>query len=548
MKKILKSILPKKSETNLNARLGWLQELHQLDETNGLKLTLKQITALLNDTELSIAEKIELILRIEEAVEDAVANQQRTFAKADNLKLELASPIAETNYLFNRTLFLTHLKLIEMSFNRTPDQQPSDLIKYLLIARGLLYGAHMLLWRYFEHAPVPANIWHQASTLFQQAETHLVAQKPASPFKNERSVTVQQLFLELVMLGNINFNNLSKLQIDMVRHLLANWTALIHPSKSHVTQHTYFIDLEKDQGVTRIRNQRMPERALFWHMDPIELEIEMSLRQIHDHKMPPIADTLSSQQQASLEETLQFLKTEWSRSGYKRQRRKEARNETTRSANVSIGIQAIFEMLKQFDLTGEAIKSMVEGTFNDRRLSSGVVMRGNTNTLINGHEKWSIHDESSLGLGSILPATQASKLKPNKLLTVYTPHRDALPALGVVKNLTQLTGGKVKVGIALLTLHPIVAIIKKFDAKKDSSKALDSHALLENQEFWGVFIQKEANAENVASIIMPKIEYIPSQFYVVTLNRHREIVKFQAPIESGDDWVRLTFPEEFKTP
>jgi hypothetical protein len=545
VKKIFKSLLSKKNESSLSARLSWLSELNQLDDINGLKLTLKQVTALLNDTALSTHEKIELILHVEDVVDEAVTHQLSSFAKVDNLKADLTSAIVENNYSVNRSLFLTHTKLIEMSFSKAPDQQPSDLIKYTLIARGLMYGIHMLMWRYYEHAPVPASIWLQASALYKLAETHLVAQKPASPFKDTKTISIQQLYLQLIMLGSINYNNLTKLQIEMVHNILNAWVQKIQPSHTHSTQHVYFIDLEKNDGVTRIRNQRMPERALYWHMDNIELEIELTLQQIREHKTPSIMQELSSQSLPLLQETLQFLKKEWSRKEYKRQRRKEAREETTRTAAVAVGIQSMFSMLKQFDLSGEVVKSLIDGTLNDRRLSTGVVMRGSTNTIFGGPEKWAIHDESLQGVGSVLPLDRASQLKPNKLLALFSQNRDALPAIGVVRNLTQITGGKVKVGIELFTHHPVIAILKKFDTKKEQDTNTESSIFIDNAEFWGIFLPKQNTSDQTASIILPKLEYLPSQFYSVTLNKRREIVKFQAPIESGDDWVRLSFPEDF---
>lgn len=542
MKKILHTLLSKKNESKLSSRLSWLPELHQLDEVQGLKLSIKHITALLNDTALSAPEKIELILNIEDVVHDAILHQLSSFAKVDNLKADLNSSIVEQNYLFNRTLFLTHNKLIEMSFSKTPDQQPSDLVKFLLISRGLMYGTYMLIWRFYEHAPVPASIWLQASALFKTAEAHLVAQMPAAPFEKTNHFTVRDLYTQLIVLASINFNNLTKLQIEMVHKLLNVWIQKIQTSHAHSELHSYFIDLEKDDGITRIRNQRMPDHALFLDMGSIELEIDLTLQQMHEHKTTAIANEFGLQNIALLQETLQFLKKEWSRIEYKRQRRKASRAESSRAANVSVGIQSIFSMLKQFDLTGEAVKTLIDGTLNDRRLAIGVVMRGSANTMIGGHEKWIIHDESPLGFGSLLPQDQSNHLKPNKLLAIFSQHRDTLPAIGTVKNLTQISGGKVKVGIELLTHHPVVAIVKKFDPKKNQDTSPDSVISIANQEFWGIFIPQHASSKQIASIILPKLEYMPNQLYEVTLNKQREIVKFQTPIGTGDDWVRLVFP------
>jgi hypothetical protein len=544
VKKILQSLLSKKNEGNLHARLSWLAELTQLDELAGLKLTLKHITAILNDTALATSEKIELIFAIEDAVHTSACHQLTSFAKVDNLKSDITNSIVEHNYIFSRTLFLTHAQLADISFNKAPDQQPSDLLKFTLIARGLIYGTHMLLWRYYEHAAVPANIWQQASSFYQLAETHLIAHQIGKPFNEDSKQSIKDLYLALLMLGSINFNNLTKLQIEMIHGILNAWIHKVKVSTSLSSHHVFFVDLQKDEGVMRIRNQRFPAKSLFWDMDGIELEIDLCLKLIAEHKKPEILQKLNTPSMPIFQEMLLFLKREWSRKEYKRQRRKETRKETSRSAAVSMGIAHVHEMLKQFDLTGQAVKSLVDGTLNDRRLATGVMMRGNTNTMVGGREKWTIHDESEFGLGSILQQENATHVKPNKLISIYSQTRDNLPAIGVVRNLKQLTAGKLKVGIELFTHTPDIAVLKKFDIKKEQDTKTDPLLNIHNQEFLGIFIPKQETTNQAASIILPKIDYMPNTFYSVVLNKHREIVKFQTPIESGDDWVRLSFPEE----
>lgn len=546
VKNILQSLLSKKSENSLQARLGWLSELHQLDEVSGLKLALKHITSILNDSALTITEKTTLIFAIEDANHASVCHQLSAFAKIDNLKPEITTDLYENNYIYNRTLLLAHAKLMDISFNKAPDQQPSDATKTILIARGLIYASHMLMWRYYEHAAVPANIWLQANTFYQYAETHLLLRQTVQPFHDQPATTIKSLYVQLVMLGSLNFSNLLKPQVEIIHALLASWMSKVTTHDTHSPSHTFFIDLTNDDGVSRIRNQRMPEQGLFWEMDGVEFEIDTAIKQISAHKRPAIVENVTAQNTHLLLDTLTFLKKEWSRNDYKRQRRRESRHEISKSATVSIGIHAVLEMLKQFDLTGDAVKSLMDGTLNDRRLSTGVMMRGNTNTLVSGREKWNILDESELGLGSLLTQENSANIKPNKLVSIFTQHSDTVPAIGVVRNIKQMSGGKIKIGMEIFTHHPNVAILKKFDLKKEHEAKAEITIPFSNPEFGGIYIPNQTDATQPASIILPKLEYMPNTFYEIVFNKRREIVKFQAPIESGDDWVRLSFPEELR--
>lgn len=545
MKNILQSLLSKKSENSLQARLGWLSELNQLDEVSGLKLALNHITSILNDSALTITEKITLIFAIEDANHASVCHQLTAFAKIDNLKSEITAELIENNYIYNRTLLLAHAKLMDISFNKSPEQQPSDGIKTTLISRGLIYANHMLMWRYYEHAAVPANIWQQANTFYQNAETHLLLHQTAQPFPTMPATTIKSLYLQLVMFGSLNFSNLLKPQVSVISSLLPIWMEKVATSASFRSTHTFFIDLTNDAGVCRVRNQRMPEQGLFWEMDGVEFEIDTAIKQIGDHKRPTVLDKINPQNTSLLLDTLVFLKKEWSRNDYKRQRRRESRQEISKSATVSIGIHSVLEMLKQFDLTGEAVKSLIDGTLNDRRLTTGVMMRGTTNTLVSGREKWNILDESELGFGSLLTQESSANIKPNKLVSIFTQHADSVPSIGAVRNIKQMSGGKIKIGMEIFTHHPNMALLKKFDLKKEHETKADVILPINNPEFGGIYIPNNAEASKPASIILPKLEFMPNTFYEIVFNKQREIVKFQTPIESGDDWVRLSFPEEF---
>jgi hypothetical protein len=131
-------------------------------------------------------------------------------------------------------------------------------------------------------------------------------------------------------------------------------------------------------------------------------------------------------------------------------------------------------------------------------------------------------------------------------VTIFTQHTDSVPAIGVVRNIKQMSGGKMKIGIEIFTHQPNVAILKKFELKKEHEAKAETTIPFSNPEFGGIYIPNQTDATQPASIILPKLEYMPNTLYEIVFNKQREIVKFQAPIESGDDWVRLCFPEELR--
>ncbi|OYY89704.1 MAG: hypothetical protein B7Y32_09425 [Methylophilales bacterium 16-45-7] len=195
------------------------------------------------------------------------------------------------------------------------------------------------------------------------------------------------------------------------------------------------------------------------------------------------------------------------------------------------------------------VKSLLDGNLAKRPVQTRVVNQGNTNTLMVGKEKWNILNESTLGLGTFVTQDSGALIKPNRLVAILTARTQSGPAIGVIRNNKQMSGAKLKIGIELLTENPQLAILKRFEVKKDRDVRAqhlandDEHI---NTEFFGIHIPYLNTLNRSCSLILPKIEFLPNTFYEIHFKNKREIVKFDVISEQGDDWVSVTFPEELK--
>jgi hypothetical protein len=546
MKNLLSTLIKKESVKSLNSRLSWLPELAHLDAITGINLSVKHITSIVNDHALSVSEKIHLLLLIEDANHDALQQQIASFVKLDNLKSDITHHIVDVNYAYYRVVFLAYTKLIDLSFNKTPEQQPQQTIKIVMLARAITTAIHMLKWRYFERTGAPANLWSQTHALYQYAIEHQLNKTAIKPYSNSINTNIDSLSLQLWILGNLNFSGLLKPQIETVAELLALSMHDIEIEHTWHPKHTFYIELNKDQAAKRIRKIIPTTPALFWHLDNIELSINQTLTLIKQEHRVSFKGYLPKNTHL-IKETLEYLQTEWSRTAYKRQRRKELRHDIIRTASVSVGTQAICELLQQLDLSHTPVKSLMDGNLAKRSVQTRVVNQGSTNTLMVGKEKWNILNESTFGLGTFVSQETSPLVKPNKLVAILTSRTHTKPAIGVIRNSKQMSGAKLKIGIELLTENPNLALLKKFEIKKESDdkteKPSPSNEDL-NAEFYGIHIPYLAALNKPCSLIIPKIEFLPNTFYEIHFKNKREIVKFEEPSEQGDDWVCVTFPEE----
>ncbi|OYZ05723.1 MAG: hypothetical protein B7Y32_03510, partial [Methylophilales bacterium 16-45-7] len=221
MKKLLSSLINKEGLHGLNTRLSWLPDLDHLDAISGINLSAKNITSIVNDHALSVAEKIHLLLLIEDANHASLQQQITSFVKLDNLKTDITHHIVDVNYAYYRMAFLSYTKLIDLSFNKLPEQQPQPAIKLIVLARAISTAINMLKWRYFDRAGAPANLWSQINGLYQYAIEHQLLNTAIKPYQDSISTSVNSLFLQLWMLGNLNFSGLLKPQIETVAELLS---------------------------------------------------------------------------------------------------------------------------------------------------------------------------------------------------------------------------------------------------------------------------------------------------------------------------------------
>lgn len=545
MKNLLSTLIKKEGINSLNTRLSWLPELAHLDPIAAINLSIKHINSIVNDHALSVAEKIHLILLIEDANHDVLTQQITAFIKLDNLKTEITHHLVDVNYAYYRVVFLAYTKLIDLSFNKLPEQQPQQTIKLLVLSRAVITAIHMLKWRYFDRASAPANLWSQINTLYQYAVEHHLNHVSLRPYQDSPNTTIDSLFLQIWMLGNLNFSGLLKPQIETVSELLAMSMHEIKIEDKWHPKHAFYLELNKDQPARHMRKVIPHPPALFWHIDAFELAIAQSLKLQHLQHACSFKD-LAIKNSYLFEDTLHYLLKEWSRHGYQRQRRKEIRHDIIKTATVSVGIVGVLELLQQLDLNHPSVKSLLDGNLTRKSVQTRVVNQGNTNTLLVGKEKWHILNESTLGLGIFTSQEAGATVKPNKLVAILTARTHTGPAIGIIRNSKQMSGAKLKIGIELLTESPQLALLKKFEVKKDTEDESASLAANEhfNIPFNGIHIP-HINAHNKpSSLIMPKIEFFPNTFYEIHFKNKREIVKFEAPSEQGDDWVAVTFPEE----
>ncbi|HEY0562133.1 MAG TPA: hypothetical protein VGD04_02315 [Methylophilus sp.] len=540
MKPTLTSSAKKEGSQGRHARLSWLPELANVDPMTSLTLSIKHITALLNDTALTVAEKVSFICTIDEANHAAASEQIVTFAKADHLKADIADSMVGANYAYHRIVFLSYVKLIGLTSHKPTDQQAETVTQLYLFTRALCSAHDMLKWRYFERAAAPANLWSQACALYMQAEQQALTKQPIQPYPNSAETTVNHLFLQLFMLGSLNYNQLVKPQLHVIDQLLGHWMAEVRVKNKLESFHLFYIDLTKDQPAKRIRNGLLGPSCLYWDLDEIEYAIDQSLAQIAQHEAPALLDKVDIQNTPLLALALNTLKQAWSRTDYSRQRRKEIREDAAKTASVTMGLAPIHLMLHQFNQLASPAQPDEQPFTTHKTPAMRIVMRGSVSTLVMGKEKWHIVNQSTNGLGSVIQEKTNADTQPKRLVAILTQHEHKKPMLGVVRNIKQMSAGKLKIGLEILTTDPLPVSLQPYDLQPAQPLNTDT----DTPTFCGLYIPHDILAGRAASLIIPKQHYLAQAYYALQVKHKQLVIQLGAQIEDGDDWVNLNFSEQ----
>jgi hypothetical protein len=348
---------------------------------------------------------------------------------------------------------------------------------------------------------------------------------------------------------------MQKMDIARVDEWLIIWMkGIAITAQYNEERHLFYVNLAEDQGARRIRHFQPTDSCRYWEVDRITegiLHFRTLLQKGEKNFALEIIRTGEVDQCLSL---LDHLHAEWSRSGYRRQRRREARNNIFKIAYVMHGMQSVYQMVKDIDSIRDKRKgysSSSKGNMDlDERLSRHTVLRSAPNIALPwlAGDRWSIQDESSLGYGAIVGEEIASNLKIGKLLAVVMDeNRDAV-TIGVVRSIRSLSNGEFHVGIEILSREAIPVLLAEVSAKSGKSSSektfgnTDPFSLLDESYMALVLPENPASGVTKASIMIAIANYIQGAKLSVThLDRSTSFAHLTDLIEQKDDWARVGF-------
>ena len=566
MKNIIQSIFGVKDAIKSNKLTAWLSQLEELDDIAALQFSAHQLTQTLNRADgeeiLSLQQQLELLLEIEVLNQARLEKLSTQFSSVDNLKTELANNICEACYNYCRQSYICHLKIIEKLFGANKINSESHFklegkIPSLIIARALQATFNMIKWRLFSQSNPPASVWLQIFVLYRIASQQMLINNSIEVFKSAPMTTLAAHFVQVWMLGQLAQASLQKYQIEIAARILNTLlTRAYISSKLTPEQYVFYIDLEKDAAAKRMRNFEPNERCRYWELDELEKQMAIAFTVSDRGEIPQSLVFSKIDNPRKLNETLKALLDEWQKSGYVRQRRKFARQSSSKNARVNAGIADICKQVHQTNQISCGLSLSRDGRSLDDRLRAHTVLR-QSSSLSTGSgslDTWIITDESTHGLGARVNKFGNILVRPDKLIGLVFNEDPGKIIIGMIRSAKPTQGDQLRVGVEVISYYPTWVQLRQIEANETYTNIKTEIDMFQETSkknlgagidmglFSGIYLPIEAGHSDSSTLILPKINFRANANYAITIAGTPKHVLLGQAIESRDDWVKVAFP------
>lgn len=547
MKQLFQRILGKKPEKSSQKVTAWMTDLADIDDISALKISTQQLSLLFAEESLSINQKIDLIIDLEELNQHRLEKLSSQFAGLSNIKPELETSIAETCYSYCRQAYIFHLKIIELAINPIKSKL-GDEGQLLLLARAINAATNMLKWRAFVQQNPPAKVWVQIYLLYKIAYQQELLNSPIELFPLSPPTTLSAFIVQICMFGQLKEASLDKQHIEMAIKVIRAWITHAHISRQHnPEQYLFYIDLDQDVAAKRMRKVEPTDSCRYWELDDLEKNLMKAITVTNRGEFPGSLIFSKINNPQLLNETLSILHAEWTKKQYVRQRRSEAREATSKNAKVKAGIFDICDQVLHANQISNGLTLSRQGKTLDEHFLGHYTLSQSSGLTVDSSslDTWIITDQSKHGLGARVNKYANTLARPKKLIALVFDDDPTKVCLGIIRAAKATQGNQLRVGIEIISnlavwsqLKPMYEDNSFADNISKATKAYQS-AHIHTNLFPAIYLPMEPGISEQATMILPKINFSPSAKYTVYLGGKTKRAELHSPIESNDDWVKV---------
>lgn len=539
MKSLLGRLIKRQPSTNA-ADLSWLAELNQREDIPSIEFATQKLKTCLEQEDLPPAERLKFVLAVDTENRQRIRKIRQQFVSFENMRPELETRVAETIYLYLRQIFIAYRSMIEFFLDTNSDPIFAYDRLPVVLGRTLDTAYSMARWRYYRQQSVPDTTWPEIYGLFRILEQESLLDLNVPLYHGEPETHLAAAFIQACMLDSLESSSLNKKQTDLAAQLLQELLPWCSISKHHDEQrHLFHINLAGRSGARRLRLHQPNPDCRYWETDPLIARIDTAIQAL-EQGVPHDLNRLGKTD--DILDTLRLMRSEWCRTEYTRQRRRQDRQKVMKQAIASHGYRDVCDHLKNTAKPTYSASSQNDEHSLDDKLRRHHSLRTAPSILYHDmtRERWTVSDESSGGFGVTFGDDMPYDIRLGRLVGLAMEDQPGRVMVGSIRNIRKSAKGENRVGIRIISRQPAWVQIRH--ASAGTAQAIGISDTSERYpRFPAIHLPGEEGVSETPSLLLPRIEYLAGGTYQVFWQAQPTLVRLSEPVEAKDDWVQVSY-------
>lgn len=397
---------------------------------------------------------------------------------------------------------------------------------------------------------IPAK-WAELHGLFTLACSRQFERQPLSLVAGGGSTTIEQEFLQALVLQLMNSGNLNARHLEWIDEQQDEWCTPLRLTLEPSSATAFFVDLGSRDGLRRRTAAPLEGRVLFLDTRPLHATLMQSVTMIEQKiRHQPLSErTPRRTEQLSLVRKLAAQVDP----EFRPLARRGERTHAAGAVDAIVGFARIAAYLREeerdpivrldpatsFDGTMELAVFGRLRNENDRRAE---MARQRLAQYAPAGGPWEVKDVSQTGFRLVAPMSVANVITLGTLAAMRA-RGQTLWTLGIVRRMRRLTTDRAEIGLQVIAIAiTSVDLILHRRSARDGYSVEGEPSTISGRTFQGLFLamRKREGEHTVQSVIVPAAEYQPTRRFKVVTAQSIHPIRFGRLIEQMSDWVWTT--------
>lgn len=523
----------------------WLETLPPGDYLAAQDIVIAQLEEFLSDEAVIDQSALDALFQIDEHRHPTIVALTEQYVHAPSLAHEIDDRLWQSVSRYYSLIARVYRRFIDV-YVKSPSSLPHDLPQ--LVLNVMDCQRNIAKWRYFRHQSIEHGVWLQLHQLYALAEQEGCEAAPLWRHRNLGETTITSVYLQLLMLGTLSPSDMLKHEIEMVTNWLAEWCVPLTLGKDFdAGRHLFYVNLDEDKGGRRARKLEPIPAYRYWDTDLLESRMARAHVEMQQGRVPADLRLAPGVRVSDCQPLLEYLLTEWSRTGYQRQRRSDARKETNRSSHIIDGLENVCQHIKNLAYARRKGRATQAGSAPPGQLFSNSAffhLEGSDAPAVISAGKWSFTNESKYGYGAIVDAGQNPWLRLGRLIAFSDDHDHRTPVVGVIRSIKHLQDDRRYVGVEVLSRRSVQVTLRNLEQKPNTWDASKTDIFMASTfvqdggfPFSALYMPKDEERNMAPTLLVPTLEYAANATYELRSDPYIYRVRLGKVIEQRDDWV-----------